>query len=134
MTKDTILSEKQKLDKALTDYYNGNLKKNEGAKEERKAKDKVKLLYGDTKEAYTLAISNTISLKVETVTEDIEEIDPKLLFKTNPKAFWDLVTVPKTNAVAMLGAADAARVTRVVPKTELKIKKIKQGVSDDNED
>jgi len=133
MPVDKKLQEKKKLDQALLDYYNGNLKKNEGAKEERKAKDKVKLLYGDNKEAYTLAISNTISLQVATITEDTEEIDPKLLFEKNPKAFWELVTVPKTNAIARLGAVDAALVTRVVPKTELKIKKIKQGV-DDNED
>lgn len=118
-----VIDNADEIIKAGLEWIDGNAKKNAGAKEERDAKKKLSLLVKD--DLVSIEIGPNLMLDIGSITEESEEIDAKLLFKNNPEAFWALVDIPKTAAIAMLGEAGTAKVSRPVTKVSYKVKKRK---------
>lgn len=106
------------------EWIEGNAKKNEGAREERYAKNKLSLLVKG--ESITIEIDPHLDLIIGVQTDETEEIDAKLLFDKNPDAFWSLVDIPKTAAIALLGEAAVAKISRPLTKITYKVKKQKK--------
>lgn len=124
MTKNSI--DAAKVDPLILSYLEGNEKKNEGATAERKSKKALEIAFANHEGVYTLKVSDKLSLVAGFQETDGEEIDARKLFEAHPDKFWDIISVPKTTAIDVLGEKAAAKITRTVKKTVFNVKKVKQ--------
>jgi hypothetical protein len=115
-------------DKVVAEVLNwieANSQKNKGQSAERKAAEQLKkLVAGDTKRI--VGIDDKTEVHVGWFVEQSEEIDPKKLFQTNPKLFWELVGIPKTNCIAAMGEKEAAKVMMTKTATNFRVRKEKK--------
>lgn len=123
MTKNSIDS--KKVDPLLLSYLEGNEAKNAGAKIERDSKKKLEVAFANTDDTYVLKVNDRLSLRAGFQTTEEEEIDAKLLFEQHPDKFWEIISVPKTTAIDILGEKAAAKITRPVTKHVFSVKKLK---------
>lgn len=115
-----------KLVEEAINWFNANKAKNEAQSAERKALEQAKKAYGDLKEPIEIETESGVKLSIGYVDTESEVIDAKKFFERNPELFWQLVEVPKTNAIKEVGDKEVAlcSVTRV--KNDFKIQKIKK--------
>lgn len=106
-------------------YYEINANKNKLISSERKIQEQLKKMVAPDDKVRSVEIDANNALDIGWVTEQSEEIDPKKLFELDKDAFWELVSIPKTAAIAHLGEKRAAKVMRTATKHDFKIKKRK---------